>query len=214
MRFRSRWFLSAAILALAPATLTAQKAIKVGPMVGINQAKIRVSDLEQIVEISTRTGFLFGGFASFEVSPRFAIQPELLYSQQGAEFPVEGLVSGLVKLDYIQVPVLAQVRFPSGNVVPFLIAGPSIGFKASCKVKVDAGVISDEFDCEDPEADFVPFKSTDLSGVLGFGVEVSGLTLSARYTHGFSNVNGLAGDTEKVRNRVLSVAVGFGFSLR
>lgn len=214
MRFRRGWFLPAALLALAPATLAAQKPIRFGPVVGLNLADVRVSNLDEITDINRRTGFLFGGFVNFEVSRRFAIQPELLYSQQGAKIPLED-VDGVIKLDYIQVPVLAQLRFPtSGRAVPFLIAGPSIGFKASCKVKADAGTISAEFDCEDPDEDFIPIKSTDLSGVLGVGVEVSGLTISARYTHGFSNINDLAGEQEKVRNRVLSLAVGFGFSLR
>ncbi|MGE0552193.1 MAG: porin family protein [Gemmatimonadales bacterium] len=215
MRFRRGWFLPAALLALVPAALSAQKPIRVGPVIGLNLADVRVSNLDEATDINRRNGFLFGGFANFEVSRRFAIQPELLYSQQGAEIPVEDGISGVVKLDYIQIPVLAQLRFPSsGAAVPFLIAGPAIGFKASCKVKADAGAISAEFDCDDPDEDFIPFKSTDLSGVLGLGVEVSGLTISARYTHGFSNINNEAGALEKVRNRVFSVAVGFGFSLR
>lgn len=214
MRFRRGWFLPATLLALAPAALSAQTPIRVGPVIGLNLADVRVSNLDEVTDIDRRTGFLFGGFANFEVSRRFAIQPELLYSQQGAKVPLED-VNGVIKLDYIQVPVLAQFRFPtSGNAVPFLIAGPAIGFKASCKVKAEVGTISAEFDCDDPDEDVIPFKSTDLSGVLGVGVEVSGLTISARYTHGFSNINDLAGDLEKVRNRVFSVAVGFGFSVR
>ena len=42
------------------------------------------------------------------ISNKFAIQPEVLYSAQGTELEFEG-ISGDLKLDYINVPVMANI---------------------------------------------------------------------------------------------------------
>ncbi|MEZ4587695.1 MAG: hypothetical protein R2909_14980 [Gemmatimonadales bacterium] len=118
----------------------------------------------------------------------------------------------MIKLDYIQVPVLAQFRFPTSRQRgAVLIAGPSIGFKASCKVKADAGTISAEFDCDDPDEDFIPLKSTDLNGVLGVGVESRNHHLRAAHPR-LQQRQRPGRRSGEVRNRVFSLAVGFGFS--
>jgi hypothetical protein len=199
---------------LPPAAASAQTTVRIGPVAGVSSSDVRTGNLTESIDIDRRTGFVAGVFVTVGVSPRFAIQPELLYSQQGARVPVEAGIAGVIKLDYVQVPVLAQLRFPGGgNAVPFLIAGPSLGFKASCELAVEAFGTSLDVDCDDPVADLNPFTSTDLSGVLGVGVEVSGLTVSARYQHGFTNINDLVGEVETIRNRVLSLMVGYGFRL-
>jgi hypothetical protein len=199
---------------LLPVLTSAQTAVRIGPVVGVNSADVRTGNLTESLDIDRRTGLVAGAFATIGVSPRFAIQPELLYSQQGAKVPIEAGIVGVVKLDYIQVPVLAQLRFPGGgNAVPFLIAGPSLGIKASCKARAEGFGTSIGFDCDDPGLGLNPFTCTDVSGVIGLGVEVSGLTISARYQHGFSNINDLVGDIETIHNRVLSLMVGYGFRL-
>lgn len=79
----------------------------------------------------------------------FAIQPELLYAQHGARFDqtvsiVEGSGSsnavtitkhneGWIRIQNLEIPVLAKVKFGSKHFKMHLLAGPGLGFGLSGK---------------------------------------------------------------------------------
>ena len=70
--------------------------LDIGIKAGVNFATINGGP-----DVSSITGFLAGGFATIKFSDKIAIQGDLLYSQQGAEFD-----AGEFKLDYINVPIV------------------------------------------------------------------------------------------------------------
>jgi hypothetical protein len=63
------------------------------------------------------TSFHLGGFAQFKMNDKFAIQPELLYSAQGAKNDF-----GTLNLNYINIPVMAKynVADASCKILPFI----------------------------------------------------------------------------------------------
>ena len=193
-------FVAATVLAMAGVqSASAQAPLvphpTVGILAGVNFAKVSGNDIS---DVSNRTGFIGGLYVTFHIASGFGIEPEALYSQQGAKDKANDLT---VKLDYVQVPVLLRYDFPThAPARPYLIAGPSFGFKASCKVTNG----SDSADCSD--ADLGP-KSFDMAGTAGVGVAFSKLSVSARYTMGFSKVS----DNLDAKNRVFSVLAGFAF---
>jgi hypothetical protein len=123
----------------------------------------------------------------------FSLQPEAMISTQGA---VIDSVSGSYdwKITYVNVPVMAQFRFPGGF---YLEAGPQVGFK-----------VSEDIDNETLQ-DFAKGLDLSLAGGLGFRGK-KGLGIGGRYTFGVSKVgdfkpsNGIDPD---FKNGVVQVSV-------
>ena len=145
-----------------------------------------------------RVGFNAGLFANLNVSPNFAVQPEVVYSSQGTKYNFEGLEHNL-QLNYINIPVMLQAKVGGGL---YAQAGPQIGFLMNVEDKV-----------EDVETGFFAkedFKSTDVS--LGFGLGYSGasaLGIDARYNLGLSNINNVG--SNKIKNNVVQIGLTYKF---
>jgi hypothetical protein len=115
-----------------------------------------------------------------------------------------------MKLDYLEIPVLVKIIFPSpGGVNPYLFAGPAVAIKVSGKVKAEFAGESDEEDIED-------MKSTDFGLVIGAGVDFGfgalgkgTLSVDIRYSLGLSTISDFEGDD--VKNGAFSLMVGFSF---
>ncbi len=139
------------------------------------------STLTDASGLKNKTGFVAGAFLGIKFNDNFAIQPELLYSQQGAKFS-----PGDFNLDYVNVPVVVKYYLIQGL---NLQAGPQFGF-----------LVNDNL-ASKPE-------SFDLSGILGAGYDLPlGLRIDARYHFGFTEVI-KNGDS---KNGVFSVALGYSF---
>lgn len=147
-------------------------------------------------DLNSRTGLMIGGYLNFKVpmSP-ISIQPEVIYTQNGYEPSKDATL----KLDYIQVPVLAKFSFAPGPAQPNVYFGPYIGFPV--KSELSGNGISLETDNE----------QTDLGGIVGAGVDFNvGLTtlnLGSRYSFGFTN----AFDGGEGKNSVISIVAGIEF---
>ncbi len=110
------------------------------------------------------TGYHFGLLGHIHLKNPWAIQPELVYSTQGAKSG-----DANYKLGYINVPVLIQYMFDNGF---RLQAGPQVGFLVSADNKDELNPI--EFG--------VSFGASYVVPSTGFGID-------ARYNLGLSNIN-------------------------
>lgn len=188
-------------LVIAATPLVAQTGVTIGPIIGVNFAKVGGADTEE--GWGSRVGIVAGGFATFQVSRSFAIHPQLLYASKGIGDTDE---EDELVFNYLQVPVLAQLRFPGpSSVTPYIIAGPSVAFEVSCRVKVATG--SD--DCASAD---IEVEDTDVSLIVGAGIEVGSLTMALRYDYGIKSLDAGPSPSE-VYNRVLTLTVGYGFRL-
>lgn len=112
--------LSAVLLAAFSSTdVLAQQQVKFGPKAGVNFANISGLDNSEM-----KTGFHVGAVAEIKFNEKFSIQPEVVYSTQGAKFTYN---NAEVKLnnDYINVPIMAKYYIVDGFSVE---AGPQVGF--------------------------------------------------------------------------------------
>jgi hypothetical protein len=141
-----------------------------------------------------RTGVMAGVYASV-IIPRtpFSIQPELLYSQKGAE--INGTTTDL---SYIEIPVLAKFNFIKSNTLKSrLYFGPYVGFNINAE--------------ENPESDLGPLedevKNNDFGLTFGADVEIQRINLGIRYSAGLTEVF----ENEEARNSVISIVAGIGF---
>ncbi len=200
-----------AIALFSTSAVLAQE-VRIGFKGGVNLATLG-GDVENA---DHRTAFHLGGLVEIPLSERFSVQPEILYSAQGAEYEEAGSFGGVpydytatAKLDYIQVPVMAKVYLIDGLA---LEAGPQVAFLVSDKYEYDGNVGPLEGSGEGG------FDDNDLSSVdvsLGAGASYRlpmGLFFGARYNFGLGNVNDAADkDDYKVHNNVLQVSVGYSF---
>ncbi|WP_375240399.1 porin family protein [Polaribacter sp.] len=188
--------LAVAILA-AGLTANAQE-VNFGAKAGVNFANVSGEDVEDNI---TRTSFNVGAVVEFEISDKFSIQPELIYSAQGAKLEEESDVDLTLKLDYLNVPVIAKFYAAESFSLEF---GPQVGFLLSAKAKAKIGGDSGETDIKDE------FETVDFGLNFGAGYKLdSGLNFSARYNLGLSNV---AKESESsVKNSVFQISVGYFF---
>ncbi|WP_277496391.1 porin family protein, partial [Elizabethkingia anophelis] len=164
-----------------------------GPRFGI-KAGGNLSDLTNLDREKSKIGFYAGVFMNAPISSEFSIQPEVVYSQQGAKFKDFGNVTDLKKnLGYINVPVMVQY-----NATPdfYLEAGPEFGFLVDAQ---DKGKVNG-----------VSYKSSGTDGynTFNFGMGLGAgyrftpnISINARYTAGFTNiVKNNGGDSVKNNN--------------
>ena len=186
-------------LLVAIASPAAAQGTTFGARVGVNFANLSLSENND-VDTSTRTAIAIGGFATIPINPRFAFQPEILYSQQGAKANDESS-GGTLKIDYVLVPLLANIGLSDGPNRVSLLVGPQIGFRTSAKADDDG----EEFDIEEN------IKSTDFGLVAGIAANISNFVVDARYAHGLSDINDIGEGDQKIKNRVFTISVGFSF---
>ena len=167
--------------------------VKFGIRNGLNISEILTSD-HQIAIISgsprsirnfPKTGYNGGIFLSVPLSAKFSLQPELIYSNQGATGkPSSGYTitaTESYKLNFLNIPLLLQYKLPLGF---FISTGPQLGLLLSAKINEDiVGVTNtNHYHVKDS------YKSTDFSWVLGGGyVSPINLGFDIRYNLGLSN---------------------------
>ena len=168
--------------------------VEIGVKAGLTFATISESNLSPNFE--SKTGFVAGVHFGFPLGTNFMLQPEALITQQGAGFTVPG-GEGDLQLTYLQVPLNLRLNFGSGNVRPFILAGPYAAFKLSC----DADDLFDD-DCDND------ISGTDYGLDFGGGILFGKFFVEARYNLGLADVSELDFDSKQ---RVFMVMVGFAF---
>lgn len=160
----------AAILIMSNAS--AQK-INVGIKGGFNQYNIHN---DNGAEYDAKSGFHLGLLGHIHLAKQLALQPELIYSAQGAEYTTSN-VNTKIKLGYINVPLMVQYMFNNGF---RLEAGPQVGFLINAESETNNNTtdIGDNLNT----VDFA------LGAGLGY-VTSSGFGVDARYNLGLSNIN-------------------------
>ena len=128
-------------------------------------------------------------------------------------------VEAAIHLNYVEIPLLARVNFPSSSAVtPHLYAGPSVAFKVGCSISASGNGFSASTNCDGLENDQnQPFELATVDfgvvagGGLGFAVAGRRATVGVRYDLGLKNIaSGGGGDA---KNRTLSFLASFEMPL-
>jgi len=145
------------------------------------------------IKYDPRTGYHFGLLGHIHFDNQFAIQPEIVYSAQGAK-----IGDTKYNLDYVNVPVLFQYMFDNGF---RLQAGPQAGFLLSAKSKYNNTTTDNKED----------LKPIDLCASIGasYVVPSTGFGIDARYNLGLNNIN--KNSTVNSTNRGLQLGVFYIF---
>lgn len=162
-------------------TINAQK-VRLGVKAGIN-----FSNIDGETNMKTKTGLHFGGILEINTSRNFFLQPEFLYSSQGAKANGKGAVD--IDYKYLSVPVVG--KFYVIQDVLSLEAGPQFSF-----------LIKDDI----TKSNQSTFDFAVLGGLgINFTDNVFG---QARYVVGITDTKD---DTKITNNKVLQFSVGYRF---
>ncbi len=177
------------IAVLGLTNINAQK-VEFGAKAGLNLAFITGDNTE---DFKPNTDFHVGVMAEWKITNKFSLQPEIIYSGQGSDINIES--EGRISLYYLNIPVIGKYYVTERL---SLEAGPQVGYLLSTK----GGTI----DYKDL------LHTTDYGVNFGVGYKLdNGLNFTARYNLGLSNINNVDGFSEKNRNGVFQLSVGYFF---
>lgn len=172
--------------------------ITVQPKIGINGANITDAD-----NSDSRIGLVLGGEFEYRVSPIFSLSAGALYSMQGCKGTAEdedgntGDVS--LKLDYINVPILANVYVVKGLAIKLGIQpGFNVRHKATATV---SGV--------NVTTNLPGVKSVDFSIPIGVSYEFNRFVIDGRYNFGVTKLI----DGADSKHSVFQFTFGYKFAL-
>lgn len=185
-----RIILVAVVLLAASVDMQAQL-VKFGIKAGLNYANQTGSDItinSDNYDKEAITSYHAGLVAEIKVTDGFSVQPELLYSTQGATYK-NAAEEFKNELGYLSIPVLAKFHL---NKTVSLDLGPQASFLLS-------------------ERNNVNFKDAEtfefgVAGGLGFNI-TKNFFLQGRYVLGLTE----ASQEAEVKNSVLQISAGFTF---
>ncbi|WP_314708168.1 porin family protein [Prevotella denticola] len=165
------------------------------PKVGVS-----IANLTNNNSSDARVGLVAGVEGEYQASDIFSVSAGVLYSMQGAKFDAFGAKS-TEKLDYINVPIMANVYVVKGLAVKL---GVQPGFKVNDKLDLRMPVLGGAL--VDLKA-----KSVDFSIPVGISYEYNNFQVDARYNWGLTKVF----DVDKLdqKNSVFQITLGYKFDL-
>lgn len=144
---------------------------------GLNLSDFSYSNIYYGDAYHSKTDFNLGIMFSVPLSPVFYIQPEIVYSRQGAILnDVQDNITLRFNYDYMNIPVLAKYQSKGGF---FIETGPQFGLLLTA---ADSKNIVDQIGYSNA------FEFAWATG-LGYKIPKINLGFDARYNIGISNVN-------------------------
>lgn len=169
-------------------TITFSQSFSFGPKAGINISNYTGGNIDS----KALVGYQIGGILNYGFGKNFSIQPEVLFSTQGAKV-VDGGIKSDFKISYLTIPVMLKLKTNSGF---YIEAGPQIGFRTSSDV---------------PDQTINNFaKNLDVAVGAGLGYQTSiGLGIGARYVAGLTKVGNFSGQTlsPDFKNSIVQVSL-------
>lgn len=213
-------------IALVSVSFSYAQEVSYGVKAGLNVASL-TGDLE---DMDPRLGFHAGVFAEIRLSEKFSLQPELLFSQQGAKesYFDQGSFDGFsyvekddttFMLNYINIPILAKIYLTDKFSFE---AGPQISLLMSARYKYNymaeayfnGELIESEYE-SGSESIKDEIKNLDFGLNLGFSYAInSNFSVQTRYVFGLSNIvkeSDFDDDDFSIKNGVFQFSIGYKF---
>ncbi|KIO43647.1 porin family protein [Sanguibacteroides justesenii] len=166
-----------------------------GPKFGFNLSNVHNSEMDN------KFSFHVGAFAEFKFNDFFGLQPELLYSRQGARDKVGG-VKIKSRLNYLNIPVLAKfyvleaLSIDCGPQLDLVLNGKHVAKQGGTTVKEKIRKLN----------------TVGLTFALGATYHFDmGLMVSARYNLGLSNAMDKDAFGDNNQNRLFQLSAGWRF---
>ena len=166
--------------------------------------------------------------AQIAFSPLFSLQPEANYFQGGGDYSLtvfggstSGTIDMRVRLNYIQIPLLAKLSLGNGNVKFNLFGGPAFAFTLNGKMTAEAKAMGNSRTfSQDLKVEDGGLSSLDVQAVVGAGLTIEAgsgdFIIDLRYIRGFSDINNygnmpIPSFIKPNYNSVIGINVGYLF---
>jgi outer membrane protein with beta-barrel domain len=208
---------TAAALAILFVSMPARGEVRVGALAGANIATLHANMEDPDVIFSAKTFLGAGAVVEVGLSRHLSVQLEPMYLQKGGKILLRDFfgsdASASVRLSYVELPVLLKVSKATGRMRPYLILGPSVGYRTSVRVKDET--TGEE---EDPADADQNLRKLDFGVSAGAGLAVPAgratVFVESRYTWGLVNLDKETEDPDlKLNNRGIQVLAGFTFPI-
>jgi len=168
------------IVALIITATSANAQFKFGLGGGVNYANLSGDDVS---ETSSLIGFNGGMMMEVKLPVKLGFEADILFSTKGASFG-----SSDYKLSYIDIPVVMKIYMV--KVLSFQLGGQ---YSMLVSGKFAGSDIKDQL------------NASDMSAVLGLGVDVLKVHASVRYNYGLASIDSGADD---VKNNMVTLSLG------
>lgn len=187
--------------------LSHAQTFQVMPKAGLSLSAMNFQNSSYVDE-KIRAGFTAGLAFSVKVTEKFSIQPELLFTQKGANYKRRIMdVTGpeiQTRLHYLEIPVMARYHVDRF----YLGAGPAFNLALGGKSKVCGTETDIKFGDGVNE-----LRRTDVTLLFGggamFPLGKGNLVLDVRYGVGLSDIDNVSGSNDRTRNNHIAVTVGY-----
>lgn len=214
-----------ALLATFYTTSFAQ--LSLGLRGGLNFGNVYTTDgLDAITpDFQSISGPSVAGVLECGFSKNFAVQTELGITRKGFKIredfdvnlynvPVPIGATAESRFNYLEVPLLAKVKFGDEVVQGYVTAGPTFGYATNGRLITRANALF-EFKVSDTDInlDAINYERFEVGGSVGAGLGINTgfgqLFADARYTRGFTQLYDIPVVNEKIRNQGFALSVGF-----
>lgn len=188
----------AAALALAPAAAFAQGGI--GIKAGLTYSNVNQSGVAPGTSLSGNNGWTAGlSFGTASDSTPIGLRIEGLYARRGVNSSSTG---DSRRFDFIDVPVMLEVKLPIPAVSPYAYAGPQLSYQVRCAT--DNGTCPSYGD-----------NGWSYAADVGAGLRLGGssaVTIEGRYMYGLTDFTwGTVSSSSSYRTRQFLLLAGIGF---
>ena len=147
------------------------------------------------------------------ITENFVIQPELAFVQKGAKtkFEFQGVTEeSKLRINHIDVPVLAKYKFGTESIAAYVAAGPTFGYAISGSSETDGN--KESFDDEDWDG-YNRFEiGASAGGGIGIPMAVGQVFLDVRYLFSLSNLTDESDVT--ARNKGMNISIGYSTAIK
>lgn len=180
--------LFACLMTLAATECVNAQKVNFGVKAGLNLSTWSYDDA------SLRPGFHAGGFATVQFSRMFAVQPEVMYSMEGAAWEGKldafgfSLANAKVTstVHKLNVPVMLQFTPISMLTIE---AGPQFGFNLAVSHHIKSNIAGIELPEQDVDVDKENYNMFEMGIAAGLKLNLTrNMAIGARYVYGISPI--------------------------
>jgi len=152
-------------------------------------------------------GFIVGIPVEISLSDKFGLYTALTYHQKGSKYETTYYafdayceIDGMMKYNYLELPVQGKFYFTKKTLSVYLLAGPGFGYAVNARAKMDIDIYDEiegyRHESSDEKIKFKDMKDSgmrrlDISIVLGGGLSyqawIGEFFFSINYNHGLIN---------------------------
>ena len=172
---------------------TANAQFKFGVAGGINHASFSGASLGTFESV---TGFNAGLITEIKLPIELGVEVDVLYSTKGSIFKINSppiTIDSKYSLTYIDIPVVGKL---------YILKVINLQLGVQYSYLMGANLTIEGIESEAKET----FKTSDVGAIIGFGVDVSKIHFSTRYSIGITSIGSGGGET---KNKMLAFTVGF-----